>query len=268
MSSSKKKKRKIYLKRIISDIADLVSDPVENIHIWYDEENITSIKALIIGPKDTPYQDGFYFFSLKFPETYPFTNPSAKFETINQKIRFNPNLYEGGKVCLSILGTWSGPKWSSVQTLKSVLLSIQSLLNEQPIINEPGWENTSNDDDKAIQYNEYIKYHNYEFAILYILEHEDFFPYFNKIVQKYFVENYQRLIDNITAKKTLDGNIVKTFIWNHSVKLDYSSLLIKYQHMYNKLTAELSEKEPSDLSQTSPSLDHLKKQSIEKNVNI
>ena len=57
MSVPKKHKRKIYLKRIISDIADLVSDPVENIHIWYDEENITSVKALIIGPKDTPYQD-------------------------------------------------------------------------------------------------------------------------------------------------------------------------------------------------------------------
>ncbi len=124
MSSSKKQKRKLYLKRIISDIAEFVSDPVENIHIWYDEKNITSIKALIIGPGDTPYQDGFYFFSLEFPESYPFTNPTAKFETINQKIRFNPNLYEGGKVCLSILGTWSGPKWSSVQTLKSVLSTV------------------------------------------------------------------------------------------------------------------------------------------------
>jgi len=94
MSNPRKHKRKIYLKRIISDIAELVSDPVENIHIWYDENNITSVKALIIGPKDTPYQDGFYFFSLDFPQTYPFTNPTAKFETINQRIRFNPNLYE------------------------------------------------------------------------------------------------------------------------------------------------------------------------------
>ena len=182
-----KHKRKIYLKRIISDIAELVSDPVENIHIWYDENNITSIKGLIIGPKDTPYEDGFYFFSLEFPETYPFTNPTAKFETINQQIRFNPNLYEGGKVCLSILGTWSGPKWSSVQTLKSVLLSIQSLLNENPIINEPGWENYKKDDPKTIAYNEYIQFHNYEFAILYVLENENFFPYFNPIIQKYFV---------------------------------------------------------------------------------
>ena len=53
----------------------------------------------------------------------------------------NPNLYENGKVCLSILGTWSGPGWTTACTLSSVLLSIQSLLNENPIHNEPGWEN-------------------------------------------------------------------------------------------------------------------------------
>ena len=235
MSNSKTKKKKIYLKRIISDIAEFVSEPIDNIHIWYDENNITSVKALIIGPKDTPYEDGFYFFSLEFPESYPFNNPSAKFETINQIIRFNPNLYEGGKVCLSILGTWSGPKWSSVQTLTSVLLSIQSLLNEQPIINEPGWENTTDNDKKSIEYNEYIKYNNYQFAILYILENENFFPYFNKIIQKYFIDNYERLIINISSKISLDGNIVKTFIWNHSVKLDYTALLMKYKDMYNKL---------------------------------
>ena len=62
-----------------------------------------------------------------------------------KKIRFNPNLYEEGKVCLSIIGTWSGPKWSSVQTLKSLLLSIQSLLDEYPIINEPSYENVKNE---------------------------------------------------------------------------------------------------------------------------
>ena len=235
MSSSRKQKKKIFLKRIISDIAELVSDPVENIHIWYDENNITSIKALIIGPKDTPYQDGFYFFSLEFPESYPFNSPTAKFETINQNIRFNPNLYEGGKVCLSILGTWTGPKWSSVQTLRSVLLSIQSLLDEYPIINEPGWEETKNNDSKSIEYNEYITYHNYDFAVLYILEHEDFFPYFNKIIQKYFVENYERYIENIQSKILLDGNTMKTFIWNHSVKVNYTDLLDKFNNMYQNL---------------------------------
>ena len=56
------------------------------------------------------------------------------------RVRFNPNLYANGKVCLSILGTWSGPSWVPVNTLSSVLLSIQSLMNEKPYHNEPGFE--------------------------------------------------------------------------------------------------------------------------------
>jgi ubiquitin-protein ligase len=50
--------------------------------------------------------------------------------------------YEDGKVCLSLLGTWSGPGWVPGQsTLLQVLLSIQALiLVEEPFFNEPGFE--------------------------------------------------------------------------------------------------------------------------------
>lgn len=58
-------------------------------------------------------------------------------------MRFNPNLYANGKVCLSILGTWSGPGWTSVQTMLSTLISIQSLMNPTPYHNEPGYESVS-----------------------------------------------------------------------------------------------------------------------------
>lgn len=39
--------------------------------------------------------------------------------------------------------TWSGPAWSPAQSLSSVLISIQSLLNEKPYHNEPGFEQVS-----------------------------------------------------------------------------------------------------------------------------
>jgi len=48
------------------------------------------------------------------------------------RVRFNPNLYSSGRVCLSILGTWDGPAWSSAESLASVLLSIQSLMCPKP----------------------------------------------------------------------------------------------------------------------------------------
>jgi ubiquitin-conjugating enzyme E2 Z len=94
-----------------------------------------------VGPFDTPYEGGFFYFRVNFLDDYPQTAPKVKLITTGGgSVRFNPNLYANGKVCLSILGTWHGPSWSPVNTLSSVLLSIQSLMNEKPLRNEPGFE--------------------------------------------------------------------------------------------------------------------------------
>lgn len=62
-------------------------------------------------------------------------------------LRINPNLYNCGKVCLSLLGTWSGSEAENWRPGKSnmlqVLLSIQGLiLNAEPFFNEPGFESS------------------------------------------------------------------------------------------------------------------------------
>lgn len=78
---------------------------------------------------------------LRFPPNYPFRPPRVRLMTTsNGTVRFNPNLYKNGKVCLSILGTWQGPAWLPSQSLSSVLMSIQSLMNSNPYHNEPGHE--------------------------------------------------------------------------------------------------------------------------------
>ena len=232
---SRKNKAKIYMKRIISDIAEISSDYDQKINIWYDETDITKIKALIIGAEDTPYEDGFFYFSLDIPTTYPFDHPSAKFETINNDIRFNPNLYEGGKVCLSIIGTWQGPKWSSIQTLRSLLLSIQSLMNENPINNEPGYENIKPNENKSIEYNEYIRFNTYSFAIYEMLIDKEKFPYFTEVIERYFVNNYDRIRAKLSSLTHLDSKVMKTFIWNHSVTINYTDLITKYDKLYETL---------------------------------
>ena len=61
------------------------------------------------------------------PSDYPKTSPFVKFETIDGRVRFNPNLYTAGKVCLSILGTWSGPPWTSCQNIGTLAHSLKSL---------------------------------------------------------------------------------------------------------------------------------------------
>ena len=111
-------------KRIILDYKELINDPIENIYYHHDENNIFKGYALIIGPTTTPYENGYYLFEFTFPENYPFSPPKVKFHTYDGQTRFNPNLYINGYVCLSILNTWEGEKWSACQSIKSILKSI------------------------------------------------------------------------------------------------------------------------------------------------
>ncbi|WVR07973.1 hypothetical protein IAU60_005016 [Kwoniella sp. DSM 27419] len=113
-----------------------------SIFLRVDDARVDVLKAMIIGPEDTPYQNGCFIFDIHLPLEYNTISPAVKSMTTNGgKFRYNPNLYADGKVCLSLLGTWSGPGWVPGQsTLLQVLISIQSLiLCEEPYLNEPGW---------------------------------------------------------------------------------------------------------------------------------
>lgn len=113
-----------------------------------DDQDITKIHALLTGPSETPYEGGFFLFKVDVPYDFPNCPPKVELLTTDfGRVRFNPNLYANGKVCLSILGTWSGPSWSPAQSISSVLISIQSLMNSRPYCNEPGFENPTNPRD-------------------------------------------------------------------------------------------------------------------------
>lgn len=119
----------------------------------HQDEDIRNVKAMILGTPGTPYEYGFFEFAVKFTSEYPSKPPKVDAKTTNNgRTRFNPNIYSGGKVCLSILGTWHGElpgeEWSSAQGLESILWSIQSLMSNDPYANEPGFENRATEDDK------------------------------------------------------------------------------------------------------------------------
>jgi len=121
------------------------------IAVGFQEDDIRHVRALIVGPPDTPYENGFFEFAVRFGTEYPSKPPKVDAKTTNGgRCRFNPNIYAGGKVCLSILGTWRGEKgeeWSSAQGLESVMISIQSLMSSKPYQNEPGFENAESPED-------------------------------------------------------------------------------------------------------------------------
>ncbi|XP_035388618.1 baculoviral IAP repeat-containing protein 6 isoform X6 [Electrophorus electricus] len=117
-----------------------------SVFVRCDEERLDIMKVLITGPADTPYANGCFEFDVYFPQDYPNSPPLVNLETTGgHSVRFNPNLYNDGKVCLSILNTWHGrpeEKWNpQTSSFLQVLVSVQSLiLVAEPYFNEPGYE--------------------------------------------------------------------------------------------------------------------------------
>ncbi|XP_067616443.1 baculoviral IAP repeat-containing protein 6 isoform X2 [Eurosta solidaginis] len=117
-----------------------------SVFVRCDTDRLDIMKVLITGPADTPYANGCFEFDVFFPPDYPNLPMMINLETTGRhSVRFNPNLYNDGKVCLSVLNTWHGrpeEKWNAqTSSFLQVLVSIQSLiLVPEPYFNEPGFE--------------------------------------------------------------------------------------------------------------------------------
>ena len=230
ISSSSEVIKKETIQRLLKDIKQIIKNPLTDNGIFYSHDETDMMKgyAMIIGPEDTPYYGGFYFFEFKFPTDYPYSPPYVKYRTNADCIRFNPNLYTSGKVCVSILNTWSGDQWTSCQTISSILLTLCLLLNKNPLLNEPGVGPKHIDINN---YNNIIKYKNIDIAILRMLNKNSCFPnefhIFFPQMKESFEKNYKQIYKFIEEQKndnSINGCVLKTSYYTMSVKLDYSTL--------------------------------------------
>ena len=132
------------------------------------------------GPAWDSEAGGCFVFDAYIQSDFPNSPPLISHATSRiNKFRFNPNLYDCGKVCLSLLGTWSGSeseKWlppnkdGSGSTLFQVIMSIYSMVfSEDPWFNEPGRERGIGDasnNKQAIEYNQNIREGTIKYAIM------------------------------------------------------------------------------------------------------
>jgi len=139
------------------------------VHVYPDRMEL--LRSCLVGPDGTPYSDALFFFDVHLPATYPQIPPQVRFWSFGENL--NPNLYENGKVCLSLLGTWSGKDsetWSPDRSnLLQVLVSILGLvLNTDPYYNEPGFErerDTPQGGLRSQRYNESVALSNYHLML-------------------------------------------------------------------------------------------------------
>ena len=103
------------------------------------ESRLDLLRVLIIGPHDTPYEFAPFIFDLQYGAQFPTSPPSAFFHSWTGNLgRVNPNLYEDGTICLSLLGTWNADKhneaWSSKDsTVLQLIVSLMGLV----LVKEP-----------------------------------------------------------------------------------------------------------------------------------
>ena len=245
------------LKRVRNDIESLYNDPLPGICIYPDEVIATMVHAILIGPCETPYEGGFFYFILDFPDDYPREPPRVRLITTGSgTCRFNPNLYANGKVCLSLLNTWHGEKWSMVNTLSSVLLSIQSIMCEKPYHNEPGFEvgvgnkvGLGNTQD-ALAYNEIIRHETVRIAVCDMSDprtalHKSLPPLLQSFTRNMFTDFYDMYEETCTSNLRLDGQVMRDPFGDKRGSFSYKSILDKLS-VIKGLIQELSEKEDDD----------------------
>ena len=205
------------IKRIVSDVKDLLKSPLHEEGIFYhhDEEDILKGYAIICGPKGSLYYGGTYMYTFTFPSDYPHSPPVAFFHTNDGETRFHPNMYKSGKVCLSILNTWKGEPWSGCQTIRSILLTILSVFDDKPFLHEPGITEMHTDFAK---YHEIISFKNLMFSSflgkgqLHDKETFNKFPIY--IFKEVIKSTHDKVVDDLfhIILDRLDRNIVNTLV--------------------------------------------------------
>jgi ubiquitin-conjugating enzyme E2 Z len=231
------------ISRLIRDIKNIVKNPLNDNGIYYSHDDTDLLKgyAMLVGSSETPYFSGFYFFEIAYPTDYPHSPPVLTYYTNGDGIRFNPNLYTSGKVCISILNTWRGEQWSSCQTITTLLLTLCTILCKDPLLNEPGITKKNTDFDK---YNKIIEYENIDIAVLKMFQKdkkyfnpkfEVFFPF----MQQIFIKNSNQILEFLQKKINEPIQIISTKLYNMSVVINYKKLYNSYFSVFsNELSVE------------------------------
>jgi len=228
--------------RIMYDVNNIMSNKdnlnqQEGIYFKFNIDNYfsTKYKMLLVGPEDSPYTNGFYLFEGQFPDQYPYRPMSMKSITQGGNIRKHPNLYRCGKCCFSFLGTWTGPPWTACQNPTTVAISMRSVLTNNPITNEPGWEKKNDANTKL--YENLIRYFNIKYGVINIVKN---MPYlyldFKDDIYKRFLENYEIYKKEIDKFRHLDKQNVKSPVYSFNVNVNCSELDNELDTLYSNLS--------------------------------
>eukprot|EP01039_Chlorochromonas_danica_P004311 gene4311-4732_t len=207
-----------------------------NLFLWEDHPNYFTASMRILN-RDSPYYGGVFFFDICVPEQYPTLCPSVQFMTTGEgTVRFNPNLYNCGKVCLSLLGTWAGEPWNPktsnmTQVLKSILYLI---FTEEPFYNEPGYNpEVESLRQNSFEYNLKVFKDTIHWAIDYHLHRLKSYPQaIQQMLIEYYESNWDKMICPVLEEKVTVG------IYEHNDMEDVKTTLRAVSEKVRQLRAK------------------------------
>lgn len=209
------------------------------IYFHFDDVDIFNPSFLII-PKHkqdldfpdltSPYTNGFFLFKLTIPEDFPISPPAIKFHPQQNSCRLHPNYYEEGKVCLSVINTWSRDDWAPTTSLMAISNILEERLNEHSICFEPGCEQSSVARMKT--FNETVKYGVYQHAILPIIQsrNQNYKP-FQNIIQTYWETNKDIYMSELQHLSQQPPKTVKQDHYGHTIHIDWSYMLSQFENI-------------------------------------
>jgi ubiquitin-protein ligase len=135
------------MQRIMAEHKELMTLGDSGIYSMMQDNLMEFSLRFYIREDSNPYDGLVFFIDVNLTGGYPIKPPRFRFRCPGVSYRIHPNLKPNGEVCLSILNTFSGERWSPCNTLRTVVLSIRSRFSDSPIRHEPGFERTPPDSE-------------------------------------------------------------------------------------------------------------------------
>nr|XP_022908652.1 baculoviral IAP repeat-containing protein 6 isoform X2 [Onthophagus taurus] len=267
------------VKRLAQETVTLVTSlPLScssSVFVRCDTDRLDIMKVLITGPAETPYANGCFELDVFFPPDYPQAPMMINLETTgHHTVRFNPNLYNDGKVCLSVLNTWHGrpeEKWNpQTSSFLQVLVSIQSLiLVPEPYFNEPGYERsrgTPSGTQSSKEYNANVCQATVRWAMLEQIVNPC--PCFKDIINTHFYLKREEIMEQVENWiKDLETDISEKRTSRSTNKRSSFSSIENFKKVYQQLKEKLLKLTPPASIASGNNTAANTTMEVEKNVN-
>ncbi|POS70414.1 ubiquitin-conjugating enzyme [Diaporthe helianthi] len=217
--------------------------------VVFQDDNLLQFDAYVIAP-DTIYRYRLVKLHFEITNEYPLKPPKVTFIQ-HTGYRIHPNLYPKGLVCLSILGTWQGEPWAFGMTCHAVLITIRSLLDDEPYKHEPGQNDNPN-------FNRLVEYTTWRCLLLdYLAKETD--PAAKAWLDKYVHKNGQAMLRELSKLQEAAAiNKLKTVRSPYAshlpdiVTVDYPAMIKDVQAAISAVAARQEAKSADNPSQPPP----------------